>query len=57
MSWSDCIGVSRAVWISESPYAVVSTMASPACKTAVTIQAPGWPAISKGETMMVVPML
>ena len=31
-------------------------MANPACRTAVTMQAPGWPAISSGEMMMVVPI-
>ena len=38
------------------PHAVVSTMANPACRTAVTVQAPGWPAISSGRTVMVVPI-
>ena len=41
-----------AIWSSESPYALVSTMANRVCKTAVTTHAPGWPAIS-GEMMMV----
>ena len=56
MSRSERISVLSAVWISASPCAVVSTMVKPACRTAVTMQAPGWPAISNGETMMVLPI-